>query len=160
VSPLTAYVVETLVTLLGVVALAVLVLYGARRLGVGRPGGPIELVGRLPLDGRRAIYLVRVGETVYVLGASEAGLTKLGEQAPEGLDLSEPQAASFGETLQRVLGRAGPAAPSPRPRETPGAAAQSEPEADATTGRGEPEADATTGRGEPEADDATGGPRG
>ena len=111
-SPLTAYVVETLVTLLGVVALAVLVLYGARRLGVGRPGGPIDLVGRLPLDGRRAVYLIRVGETVYVVGASEAGLTKLGEHPLDGLDLTEPRAAgaSFGETLQRVLGRSDPSA--------------------------------------------------
>ena len=106
-SPLTAYVVETLVTLLGVVALAVLVLYGARRLGVGRPGGPIDLVGRLPLDGRRAVYLVRVGETVYVLGASEAGLSKLGEHPQQHLDLADPTraGASFHETLQRVLGR-------------------------------------------------------
>ena len=66
-------------TLLGVVALAVVLLYGARRAGIGRATGPAELLGRLPLDGRRAVYLVRVGSTVYVLGASEAGLTKLGE---------------------------------------------------------------------------------
>jgi flagellar biogenesis protein FliO len=106
VSPLTAYLVETLVTLLGVVALAVLVLYGARRLGVGRPGGPIDLVGRLPLDGRRAVYLVRVGEVVYVVGASEAGLTKLGEHPLGDLDLTAASGPPpFRETLQRVLGR-------------------------------------------------------
>jgi flagellar protein FliO/FliZ len=78
-SPLAAYVVESLVTLLGVLVLAVVVLYGARRLGVGRPTGPLELVGRLPLEGRRSIYLVKVGGLVYVLGASEAGLVRLGE---------------------------------------------------------------------------------
>jgi len=107
VSPLTAYVVETLVTLLGVVALAVLVLYAARRLGVGSPGGPIDLVGRLPLDGRRAVYLVRVGEVVYVVGASEAGLTKLGEHARDVLDTGQVQSArmTFGDALQRVLRR-------------------------------------------------------
>ena len=59
-SPLASYVIETVVTLLGVIALAVLVLYAARRMGIGRPAGPLELVGRLPLDGRRAVYLVRV----------------------------------------------------------------------------------------------------
>jgi flagellar protein FliO/FliZ len=78
-SPVTTYIVETLVTLSGVVVLAVLVLYGGRRLGVGRPSGPLELVGRLPLDARRAVYLVRVGKLVYVVGASEGGLTRLGE---------------------------------------------------------------------------------
>src|SRR6187549_3961591 len=36
-SPVATYIVETLVTLLGVVVLAVLLLYGGRRLGVGRP---------------------------------------------------------------------------------------------------------------------------
>ena len=105
-SPLTSYIVETLVTLLAVVALAVLVLYGARRLGVGQPAGPVELVGRLPLDGRRAIYLVRVGATVYIVGASENGLQKLGEQSRDELDL-RPQATSppFARALSLALGR-------------------------------------------------------
>jgi flagellar protein FliO/FliZ len=78
-SPVAAYIVESLVTLLGVVVLAIVVLYGGRRLGIGRPSGPLELVGRLPLDARRAVYLVRVGKLVYVVGASEGGLTRLGE---------------------------------------------------------------------------------
>ena len=84
-SPVASYVLQTLVTLLGVAALAAVLLYGARRAGLGRAMGPVDLVGKLPLDGRRAIYLVRVGEVVYVLGASEAGLVKLGEvAAPTG----------------------------------------------------------------------------
>jgi flagellar biogenesis protein FliO len=100
-SPLTTYVIETLVTLLAVVALAVLVLAAGRRLGLGRPTGPVDLVGKLPLDARRAIYLVRVGKLVYVVGASETGLAKLGEvdagslgpfQAPE----------TFGSVLVRL----------------------------------------------------------
>jgi flagellar biogenesis protein FliO len=79
VSPVASYIVQTVVTLVGVAALAVLLLYGARRAGVGRPSGPLEVVGRLPLDGRRTVYLVRVGRTVYVVGSSDAGLVKLGE---------------------------------------------------------------------------------
>lgn len=78
-SPVASYVVQTLVTLLGVAALAVAVLYGARRAGVGRPTGPLEIVGRLPLEGRRTVFLVRVGGIVYVVGSSDAGLVKLGE---------------------------------------------------------------------------------
>jgi flagellar biogenesis protein FliO len=107
-SPLASYVAETLITLLAVIALAVLVLYGARRVGIGRPSGPVQLVGRLPLDGRRAVYLVRVTNTVYVLGASEAGLTKLGEiTADEAsqLRVEDPSGPAFSEILSRALGR-------------------------------------------------------
>ena len=96
--------VETFVTLLAVCGLAFVVLYGARRLGIGRPRGPIQLVGQLPLDARRAIYLVQVGEQVLVVGASEAGITKLGEVAANTLPPAEPTAtAPFADVLARVL---------------------------------------------------------
>jgi len=106
-TPLTHYVLETLVTLLAIVALAVLVLLGARRAGVGRPGGPLELVGRLPLDARRAVYLVKVGATVYVVGASEAGIAKLGEVSESSLDLAAPASdgLSFREVMARAFGK-------------------------------------------------------
>ncbi len=112
-TPLGHYVVETLVMLTGVAALAVLLLTIGRRLGVGRPSGPLELVGRLPLDGRRAVYLVRVGETVYVVGASESGLTKLGEVDKDGLELPKGDKVprSFESVLGRVLSK--PASPPP-----------------------------------------------
>lgn len=78
-SPLARYVVETGVTLVAVIILASLVLVGIRRLGGPRGGGPIELVARLPLDGRRAVYVVRVADTLFVLGAGEGGMTRVGE---------------------------------------------------------------------------------
>ena len=106
-SPLGTYVLETVATLIAIVVLAVLVLYAARRLGVGAPRGPVQLVGRLPLEARRAIYLVRVERTVYVVGASEAGLEKLGEIEASALDLGvvHGPSATFSETLSRALGR-------------------------------------------------------
>jgi flagellar biogenesis protein FliO len=106
-SPLAHYVLETLVTLLAIVALAVLVLLGARRAGMGRSAGPLELVGRLPLDGRRTVYLVRVGAIVYVVGASEAGIAKLGEVSGGSLELPTlpNRNETFREVLQRVFGR-------------------------------------------------------
>jgi flagellar biogenesis protein FliO len=106
-TPLTHYVIETLVTLLAIVALSVLVLMGARRAGMGRAGGPLELVGRLPLDARRAVYLVRVGATIYVVGASEAGIAKLGEVAEGALDLEsrDTDKLSFREVLGRAFGK-------------------------------------------------------
>lgn len=99
------YLVETFVTLLAVCGLAFVVLFGARRLGVGRPRGPIQLVGQLPLDARRAIYLIQVGEQVLVVGASEAGITKLGEVPSRDLPATvESNGAPFGDILARVLG--------------------------------------------------------
>jgi flagellar biogenesis protein FliO len=61
-------------------------------------------VGRLPLEGRRAVYLVRVGRVVYVVGASEAGIAKLGEVDRDSIEL--PAAAHQNETFREVLNRA------------------------------------------------------
>lgn len=104
-TPVSEYVVETLVTLLAVVALSVLLLSAMRRVGVGKVGGPLELVARLPLEGRRAVYLVRAGETVYVLAASESALAKLGElpssHVPRVVN-AEPR--TFRDVLKRAVG--------------------------------------------------------
>jgi flagellar biogenesis protein FliO len=117
-SPLTTYLIETAVTLLAVVALAVLILWGARRIGAGRPAGPLELIGRLPLEGRRSVYLVRVAESVFVLGASEAGLVKLGELPSEGLGAPRTSVSAppkFSAALaSALLGRRPPGRPESR----------------------------------------------
>ena len=99
-----AYLIETSVTLAAVCALALVVLWGARRLGVGRPTGPIELYGHLPLDARRSIYLVRVGEQVFIVGVGEGGFTKLGELAASEVPRGEPALGSpFADVLARAL---------------------------------------------------------
>jgi flagellar biogenesis protein FliO len=105
--PYASYIIETFVTLLAVCAIAFVVLYGARRLGVGKPRGPVRLVGQLPLDARRAIYLVAVGKQVIVVGVSEAGFTKLAELGEDDIpkdDVALPS-APFADVLARVLGR-------------------------------------------------------
>jgi flagellar biogenesis protein FliO len=135
------YVAETIVALVAIVALAVLVLYGARRLGVGRPLGPIELLGRLPLEPRRAIYLVRVADRVLIIGASEAGLTRLGQLPHSAALTADPARAlpRFNEVLRAALGRSA-AAQQPKateppfgesPAETPARPAASPPKAGA-----------------------------
>jgi len=109
VSPVASYLVETSVTLLGVVLVAAVLLYGARRRGFGRASGPLDLVGRLPLDGQRAVYLVRIGSTVYVIGGSEAGLTKMGELSESDLGpLPEPARGALADVIRRALGNAVP----------------------------------------------------
>lgn len=104
VSPTASYLIETFVTLVVVCGLAFVVLVGARRLGVGRPRGPISLVGQLPLDARRSIYLVKVHEQVIVVGVGEGGFTKLAELPAEGFPAS-PEPAPFSDVLARVLGK-------------------------------------------------------
>lgn len=106
----TGYLIETLVTLLAVCLLALVVLWGARRLGVGRPHGPIELLGHLSLDARRAVYLIKVGGRVFIVGVGEGGFAKLGELAADELPAVAPAAGlSFANVLARVLARRGAA---------------------------------------------------
>jgi len=83
---------------------------------MGRPTGGIDLVGRLPIDARRSVVLVRVAGQVFVVGVSEAGLTKLGEVAAADLpDAPLAPAPSFASALQNVMGR-GDAARATTPR--------------------------------------------
>ena len=103
------YLLETFVTLALVCVVAFFVLWGARRLGIGRPSGPIELRGHLPLDARRSIYLVKVGEQVFVVGVGEGGFTKLGEIPASDVPRVEPaRGAPFADVLARVLGKGKP----------------------------------------------------
>jgi flagellar biosynthetic protein FliO len=105
-SPYASYLIETFVTLAAVCGLAFVVLYGARRFGLGRASGAIELVGQLPLDARRAIYLVKVGPQVFVVGVAEGGMTKLGEIAAGDVPTPDvARAPAFGDVLGRALGK-------------------------------------------------------
>lgn len=105
-SPYAGYLVETFVTLLVVCALAVLILWGAKRAGLGRGSGPVELCGHIQLEARRAIYLVKVVDTVYVVGAGEGGFVKLGEVPASALPATAAtRTPPFADVLARVLGR-------------------------------------------------------
>ncbi len=107
------YLIETFVTLAVVCGIAFVVLYGARRLGVGRAQGPVELVGQLPLDARRGVYLVKIGAQVIVVGVSEAGMTKLGEMPaadlpPVAVRAANPTERAFAAIFARKKARSDP----------------------------------------------------
>jgi flagellar biogenesis protein FliO len=131
-SPVTAYVVESVVTMVAVALVAVLILWGARRAGLGRVTGPLELMGRMPLDARRAIYLVRVAQSVFVVGASEAGLTKLGELPARDLGPlpPEPPSLSFKAVLAKIGSRRAVIPAEGEPVDRPPSAGSSEPGSD------------------------------
>jgi flagellar biogenesis protein FliO len=115
VSSLSGYLKESVAILLVVVVLAAFLLYAARRAGVGRAMGPIELLARLPLEPRRSVYVVRVLDRVLIIGSSEAGLAKLGQLArgaaaefrgaPPVADLKGALATAWSAS-RRVVGRA------------------------------------------------------
>lgn len=105
---LESYVTESVAILLVVAALAVVVSLAARRAGVGRAHGPIELCARLPLEPRRSVYVVRVVDRLLIIGSSEAGLVKLGELPKSALPAGEPgPQKTFASLLEAVWRGAG-----------------------------------------------------
>lgn len=100
-----ALLVRALVVLLGVCAAAWFVVRLARRVGPPAGAGALTVIARLPLEGRRAIYVVRVGTRQLVVGAGEGGgLTTLAELAPGELDpaaLVRP-VTTFKQILERL----------------------------------------------------------
>lgn len=99
------YLLETTLLLVVMCALAVIVLWIARRAGVGSARGPIQLVGQLPLEARRSVYLIRIAGKVLVIGVAEGGMVKLGELSDAELPAQTPPSPPrFAEVLARVLG--------------------------------------------------------
>jgi flagellar biogenesis protein FliO len=123
VSPEATYLVQSLGTIVvfgGVLYIATRAL--RRVAGEPRPG-PLEVLARKPLDGRRAIYLVRVGKRVLIVGATDSSLTRLGSTSLEAIEAELAAAradrrgpASFRDVLARAMPRGAPAV---RPPETP-----------------------------------------
>lgn len=65
---------QSLLALVAVSVLAWVVLRWAGRRGLGGVGrGRVQVLERVPLEGRRALYLVKVGDRVLLLGAGDAG---------------------------------------------------------------------------------------
>jgi len=68
------------------------------RLSLGLSGAhKMQLVGRLPLGGRRGLVLVRAAGRLLVLGVSEAGVQKVLERADD-----EDAPDAFVDALERV----------------------------------------------------------
>ena len=98
-----ASLVQAVAMLLGVCVLAWLVLRFAsqRGLGVGQ-GQRVKVLERVPLDARRMIYVVQIGERVLVLGGGEgASPTLLAELKPGELP-PLPPTRSFAEVLSAM----------------------------------------------------------
>ncbi|MBI2392962.1 MAG: flagellar biosynthetic protein FliO [Deltaproteobacteria bacterium] len=113
-SPEVTYVLESLGTIAVFGGALWIATVGFRRLAFERARGPLEILARQPLDGRRAIYLVRVGKRVLVVGASDGALTRLGSTTLEAVrgelagpaeEAGPPPRRGFRDALARALGR-------------------------------------------------------
>ncbi len=97
---------------LGLQLLAMLIVLGAAsavlvrlsRKKAAQGEGPLTLLARMPLEGRRVVYLVRAGRRVLVVGASEAGLTRLTDF--EASELNAEEAATVPAELEQLEGNA------------------------------------------------------
>jgi len=100
---LAVQILDGLLILAAICILTYLVLrYGLGRLrGAGRPGGAIRVVDRVDLDGRRSLVAVRVGERAFLLGVSEAGVTKVADLDPEELPAGVPATSAFARLLAK-----------------------------------------------------------
>ncbi|MAQ17578.1 MAG: flagellar biosynthetic protein FliO [Sandaracinus sp.] len=86
-----------------VIAWVILRWASKRGLGASKPGQRMEVLERLPLDPRRSLHLVRVGERILVVGTGEGAPTLLTELAAADVPAPEPaaQPRSFAELLRR-----------------------------------------------------------
>lgn len=98
-----ASLVQAVAMLLGVCVLAWLVLRFASQRGLGLGQGQrVKVLERVPLDARRMIYVVQIGERVLVLGGGEgASPTLLAELKPGELP-PLPPSRSFAEVLSAL----------------------------------------------------------
>lgn len=104
---------QTLLALAAVCILAWVVLRWSARRGLGIGGrGRVRVIERVPLDARRALYLVEVGERVLLIGAGDGGAPALLAELDPG-ELPPPPAPppSLTELLRRVGG--------PKPKSPP-----------------------------------------
>lgn len=107
---------QTLLSLLAVCVTAWVVLrwVSQRTLGSANSRG-LEVIDRTMLDARRAVFLVRAGKRVFLLGGGDQSVTMLAEIDPSELpartETSSPSKA-FAELLTRAK------APTPPPSDT------------------------------------------
>lgn len=74
----------------------------ARRALPGRAGGPLEIVGRLSLSPKHAVYLVRAGEHTLVVGTGAQGPPALLGEWAELRAAPAPEQAAAGPAAVRL----------------------------------------------------------
>jgi len=84
------YLLTTFLALLLVVSLAVLVLYLLRRVAPAS-GRTVKLVESVPLEPRRSLHLVQIGDRILLIGSTDGSLTLIADFAKSAIELPEPR---------------------------------------------------------------------
>ncbi len=87
-----SYLVSTTLALIAVCAIAVLALRALRPGGLGRARGGLKLLGVLPLETRRSVYVIEAGGRCFLVGGGDGPLAVLAEldAAAVARELPEP----------------------------------------------------------------------
>lgn len=95
---------QTLLALAAVCVLAWIVLRWTARRGFGLGSGKrVRVLERVPLDGRRALYLVEIGDRVLLIGAGETSAPAvLIELDPGELPELPDRPSSFAELIAKL----------------------------------------------------------
>ena len=98
---------QTLFALAAVSILAWIVLRWTARRGLGLGAKRrVKVLERVPLDGRRTLYLVEVGDKVLLIGVGDAAPPAvLREFDPRELPELEAEPSSFGELVAKLRGK-------------------------------------------------------
>lgn len=75
------------------------------RRGVGRPNGPIKIMARLPLEPRRALYVIETAGRCFLIGVGDGPMTMLAELGADQVKASLPVASETGTRFADVLGK-------------------------------------------------------
>lgn len=94
---------QSLLALAAVCVLAWVVLRWSARRGLGVTRGRVKVLERVPLDGRRSLYLVEIGERVLLIGAGEGGAPSLlAELDPSELPPAPERPLGMLELMQKL----------------------------------------------------------
>lgn len=102
-----------MILVLGAVCLLAYLLLGKvlpRLLKIDPPAAPhriMQVVDRMPLDQRRSIMIIRIGDGYYLVGASEGGISLLSRLDANDVAqaLSQPKSPPLGKFGSMLLGR-------------------------------------------------------
>jgi flagellar biosynthetic protein FliO len=78
----------------------------SRAQGIGGSSGVIDVVATTPLSQGRSLHLIRVGQELVLVGATEQSITRLGEVDGRSLGLAgvgTPETGSFPSLLQGAI---------------------------------------------------------
>lgn len=94
---------QTLLALAAVCILAWVVLRWSARRGLGVSRGRVKVLERVPLDGRRALYLIEVNGRQLLVGVGDGGAPALlTELEVDDLPVGREPVATFGDLVRRL----------------------------------------------------------